>query len=80
MRDGHGDLRLEHVYLEPNGALTILDCIEFNDRFRFADACTDVAFLSMELADHGRVDLAERGRCRLLRVLHVPAQIGRAHV
>jgi uncharacterized protein len=60
VRDGHGDLRLEHVYLEPTGAVTILDCIEFNDRFRFADVCADVAFLSMELAEHGRVDLAER--------------------
>ena len=60
VRDGHGDLRLEHVYLEPSGAVTILDCIEFNERFRFGDVCADVAFLSMDLAEHGRVDLAER--------------------
>jgi aminoglycoside phosphotransferase family enzyme/predicted kinase len=60
VRDGHGDLRLEHVYIEPTGTVTILDCIEFNDRFRFADVCADLAFLSMELGEHGRVDLAER--------------------
>jgi aminoglycoside phosphotransferase family enzyme/predicted kinase len=59
VRDGHGDLRLEHVYLQ-EGGVTVLDCIEFNKRFRFADVCADVAFLSMDLAGHGRVDLAER--------------------
>ena len=58
VRDGHGDLRLEHVYLEAGG-ISILDCIEFNDRFRYADVCADVAFLSMDLEASGRVDLAE---------------------
>jgi aminoglycoside phosphotransferase family enzyme/predicted kinase len=60
VRDGHGDLRLEHVYVDPGGALTVLDCIEFNERFRFADVASDVAFLAMDLAWHRRVDLAER--------------------
>ncbi|MGB8330035.1 MAG: AAA family ATPase [Polyangiales bacterium] len=60
IRDGHGDLRLEHVYFEPDGAITIIDCIEFNERFRYGDVCSDIAFLSMDLAWHGRVDLAER--------------------
>jgi uncharacterized protein len=60
IRDGHGDLRLEHVYFEPGGAIRVLDCIEFNERFRYADVCADIAFLSMDLAAHGRVDLAER--------------------
>jgi hypothetical protein len=61
VRDGHGDLRLEHVYLMGEGEedVIILDCIEFNDRFRYADTGSDVAFLSMDLAWHGRVDLAE---------------------
>ncbi len=59
MRDGHGDLRLEHVYLGRD-AIRIIDCIEFNDRFRYGDVCGDVAFLAMDLAAHGRVDLAER--------------------
>ncbi len=59
IRDGHGDLRLEHVYLEGERVL-IIDCIEFNDRFRYADVCADLAFLSMDLAWHGRLDLAER--------------------
>ena len=60
VRDGHGDLRLEHVYLGTDESITIIDCIEFNDRFRYGDVAADIAFLSMDLAWHGRVDLAER--------------------
>lgn len=60
VRDGHGDLRLEHVYFHDGGPPTIIDCIEFNERFRYADVCADVAFLSMDLAWHGRTDLSER--------------------
>ena len=60
IRDGHGDLRLEHVYIGPRGGIRVLDCIEFNERFRYADVCADIAFLFMDLAAHGRVDLAER--------------------
>jgi aminoglycoside phosphotransferase family enzyme/predicted kinase len=60
VRDGHGDLRLEHVYLDEHETPTVIDCIEFNERFRFGDVCADVAFLSMDLAWHGRADLKER--------------------
>jgi aminoglycoside phosphotransferase family enzyme len=59
IRDGHGDLRLQHIYLD-GGEPTIIDCIEFNERFRVADVCSDVACLSMDFAAQGRVDLAER--------------------
>ena len=60
VRDGHGDLRLEHVYFQDNDSIAIIDCIEFNDRFRYADTCADIAFLSMDLTWNGRPDLAER--------------------
>src|SRR5690606_35069278 len=65
VRDGHGDLRLEHVYItdhEPEGdddGVTIIDCIEFNDRFRYADVAADLAFLAMDLSEHGHVELSE---------------------
>lgn len=59
VRDGHGDLRLEHVYFV-DGEPVVIDCIEFNERFRYEDVCADIAFLSMDLARLGRVDLAER--------------------
>jgi aminoglycoside phosphotransferase family enzyme/predicted kinase len=67
VRDGHGDLRLEHVYFGSDDSISIIDCIEFNDRFRYADVCADIAFLSMDLAWHGRVDLAERLLARYAR-------------
>jgi aminoglycoside phosphotransferase family enzyme/predicted kinase len=60
VRDGHGDLRLEHLYREANGGQFIaIDCIEFNERFRYADVCADVAFLTMDLRYHGRPELAD---------------------
>lgn len=80
VRDGHGDLRLEHVYLPDAGdggaapaagarapEIVILDCIEFAERFRYADVCADVAFLAMDLAAHGRSDLAEHFLARYAR-------------
>lgn len=57
--EGHGDLRLEHVYLGEEGGIDIIDCVEFDVRFRLADVCADLAFLSMDLRYHGRDDLAE---------------------
>jgi aminoglycoside phosphotransferase family enzyme/predicted kinase len=61
-RDTHGDLHLDHVYLFPDRTppadLVIVDCIEFNDRFRFADPVSDMAFLVMDLAFQGRRDLS----------------------
>jgi uncharacterized protein len=63
-RDTHGDLHLDHVYLfpdrEPPGDLVIVDCIEFGERFRYADPVSDTAFLAMDLIQHGRRDLEER--------------------
>jgi aminoglycoside phosphotransferase family enzyme/predicted kinase len=61
-RDTHGDLHLDHVYLFPErnspGDFVIIDCIEFNERFRFADPVADMAFLVMDLRFYGRSDLA----------------------
>jgi len=59
--DTHGDLRLEHVYhfpgRPPPDDLLVLDGIEFNERFRFADPVADMAFLAMDFALQGRPDL-----------------------
>ena len=51
IRDCHGDLHMEHICLTED--LPILDCIEFNDRFRYSDTIADVAFLLMDLEYHG---------------------------
>lgn len=62
-RDTHGDLRLDHVYLFPDQPppddLVVIDCIEFNERFRWADPVADMAFLVMDLIYHRHRDLAE---------------------
>src|SRR6266568_1472939 len=59
IRDCHGDLRLQHVYLLDGGSrLAILDGIEFNERFRYSDVTSEVAFLTMELDAAGRSDLS----------------------
>ncbi len=63
VRDCHGDLRLQHVYAIDEPAtegkkLEIIDCIEFNERFRYSDVAAEVAFLTMELDAAGRSDLA----------------------
>lgn len=57
IRDCHGDLRLEHIFWEDG--ISIFDCIEFNERFRYTDVAADIAFLAMDLDYHGREDLGE---------------------
>jgi len=57
IRDCHGDLHLDHIHVTPD-TLSIFDCIEFNDRFRFIDVANDVAFLAMDFDFEGRSDLA----------------------
>ncbi|NIO38385.1 hypothetical protein GTO27_11895, partial [Candidatus Bathyarchaeota archaeon] len=36
----------------------IFDAIEFNDRFRYSDVASDIAFLAMDLDFKGRSDLS----------------------
>jgi aminoglycoside phosphotransferase family enzyme/predicted kinase len=60
IRDGHGDLRLEHVYYpggDPESPL-VIDPIEFSRRLRCGDAALDAAFLAMDLDAQHRPDLA----------------------
>lgn len=59
VRDCHGDLQTDDIFIDPNtGAAQVLDCIEFNRRFRYSDTLADTAFLSMDLRMRGREDLA----------------------
>jgi aminoglycoside phosphotransferase family enzyme len=52
IRDCHGDLRSEHIYL--GAKILIIDCIEFNERFRYTDVAADIGFLAMDLDYRGR--------------------------
>jgi len=55
--DGHGDLRTEHVYFVLD-EIEVIDCIEFNERFRYGDAAVDIAFLHMDMERLGRAELS----------------------
>ena len=56
IRDCHGDLHAAHVCLTDE--VCIYDCIEFNDRFRYGDVASEVAFLAMDLDRFCRNDLS----------------------
>ena len=47
VRDGHGDLRAEHVVLEHG--IEIVDCVEFDAALREQDVALDLAFLVMDV-------------------------------
>jgi aminoglycoside phosphotransferase family enzyme/predicted kinase len=64
--EGHGDLRSDHVYLEQRGAgagageeVIIIDCVEFDERYRCGDPIADLAFLAMDLRSHGAWQAAD---------------------
>lgn len=73
IRDGHGDLRCEHVHMGPDG-IRIIDCIEFNDRFRFGDVANDLAFLLMDLTALGHPEASR------LVLAHYLSLSGDAHL
>jgi aminoglycoside phosphotransferase family enzyme/predicted kinase len=47
VREGHGDLRSEHVCI--TGPIEIIDCVEFSEELRYADIASDIGFLLMDL-------------------------------
>jgi aminoglycoside phosphotransferase family enzyme/predicted kinase len=56
IRDCHGDLHAAHICFADD--ICIYDCIEFNDRFRYCDVASEMAFLAMDLDHYGRADLS----------------------
>ena len=56
IRDCHGDLHSGNIFITDK--ICIFDAIEFNDRFRYSDVGSDVAFLAMDLDYQHRSDLA----------------------
>lgn len=55
--DAHGDLRPEHIWL--GDRVSIIDCLEFNDRLRINDPFDEVAFLSLECERLGAPDAGD---------------------
>lgn len=56
IKDCHGDLYSANICLADK--VYIYDCIEFNQRFRYCDVASDVAFLAMDLDFNNRQDLS----------------------
>ena len=56
VKDCHGDLHAAHICFSDE--VYIFDCIEFNDRFRYADVASEIAFLAMDLDFHRHGDLS----------------------
>jgi len=58
IRDCHGDLHSRNICFDKN--VVIYDCIEFNERFRYMDVASEVAFLAMDLDFHNLPEFSNR--------------------
>jgi len=57
IKDCHGDLHAAHICFTED--ICIYDCIEFNDRFRYSDVASEIAFLAMDLDRYHHADLSQ---------------------
>ncbi len=57
IKDCHGDLHVAHICFTKD--ICIYDCIEFNDRFRYSDVASEIAFLAMDLDRYQHRDLSQ---------------------
>jgi predicted kinase len=58
VREGHGDLRAEHICLVDE--IEIVDCVEFDAALRYGDIASEIAFLAMDLDFFGCADLSRQ--------------------
>jgi uncharacterized protein len=58
IKECHGDLHLQHICVD-GPHISVFDCIEFNERFRYGDVASDVAFLAMDLDYNGYAKLGD---------------------
>jgi aminoglycoside phosphotransferase family enzyme len=57
IRDCHGDIHSGNIFVADR--IYIFDAIEFNQRFRYSDVASDVAFLAMDLDFKGHPELSQ---------------------
>ena len=57
IRDCHGDIHSGNIFITDK--IYIFDAIEFNERFRYGDVVSDMAFLAMDLDFKEKGDLSE---------------------
>lgn len=65
VRECHGDLHLANITVF-EGKVTVFDCIEFNEPFRWIDVINDLAFLLMDLESRQEYALASHTLNRYL--------------
>lgn len=58
VRECHGDLHLANMVLI-NGRVQLFDCIEFNEDLRWMDVASEIAFVYIDLLEHGQPGLAD---------------------
>ncbi len=56
IRDCHGDIHSGNIFIADK--IYIFDAIEFNERFRYCDVASEIAFLAMDLDFKSRSDLS----------------------
>jgi len=56
VRDCHGDIHSGNIFVTDR--IYVFDAIEFNERFRYSDVASDIAFLAMDLDFKERTDLS----------------------
>jgi uncharacterized protein len=61
VREGHGDLRAEHVCLlnTEKNEIDVIDCVEFSERLCYGDVASDIGFLAMDFDRLGAPGLAD---------------------
>ena len=53
IRDCHGDLHCENIFMKENKELEVFDSIDFDSNLRMIDPISDIAFLIMDLSARG---------------------------
>jgi hypothetical protein len=75
IKDCHGDLHLGNICINRDG-ICIYDCIEFNERFRYIDTASDIAFLAMDLDYNGYHGLSRFIVAEAARLMDDPGMYG----
>jgi len=57
IRECHGDLHLGNLVII-NNQVTLFDCIDFNEEFRWIDVASEITFPYIDLLDHNQPGLA----------------------
>ncbi len=58
IRECHGDLHSENIYLDNKNKLRIFDALEFNSSLRWIDPISEIAFLTSDLEARGQTNFA----------------------